>query len=140
MSGVATVRLPGFLVSFSLSDTFTITAALLFGPAPGALLVAIDTLVISSRLSVSSRTPSRVLFNVSASALATWLAAQLCFLIIQRGPLAFAPAITGRIVVPLAMFATAYFLLNTGLIAGAIAIGRPAALSRVWRQHFLRSD
>ncbi|MEO7274361.1 MAG: ATP-binding protein [Vicinamibacterales bacterium] len=137
VSGFATVRLPGFLVSFSLSDTFTITAALLFGPAAGALLVALDTLVISWRLSASSRTPFRVLFNVSASALAIWLAAQLFFFIIQRGGLAAPPAITGRIVVPLAVFATVYFLLNTGLVAGAIAIGRPAALSSVWRQHFL---
>ena len=45
VSAAATVRLTGFPVSFSLSDTFTIAAALLFGPAAGALLVALDGLV-----------------------------------------------------------------------------------------------
>jgi PAS domain S-box-containing protein len=135
VSAAATVRLPGFPVSFSLSDTFTIAAALLFGPSAGALLVALDGLVISWRLSVSNRTLTHVLFNVTSPALAMWLASELFFVIINRGPLATPPAPTGRIVGPLAVFAATYFLLNTGLIAGVIAIGRPVSLSRVWRQH-----
>src|SRR5919109_2357717 len=38
VSGTATFRMPGFPVSFALADTFTISAALLFGPAAGAIL------------------------------------------------------------------------------------------------------
>ena len=137
VASVATIRLPGFPASFSLSDTFTITAALLFGPAAGALLVALDGLVISGRLSAETRTATRVLFNVTAPALAMWLAAQLFFLIIGRAPLSAPPGPTLGIIAPLVAFATAYFVVNTGLIAGAIAIGRSSSLTRVWRTHLL---
>ena len=137
LSAAATVRLPGFPVSFSLSDTFTIAAALLFGPATGALLVALDGLVISWRLSAANRTITRVMFNVMSPALAMWLSAQLFFAVIHRGPLVSPPAPTPWLVAPLALFAAVYFVLNTGLVAGAVAIGRSVPLARVWRQHFL---
>jgi PAS domain S-box-containing protein len=133
----AAFRMPGFPVSFSLSDTFTIIGTLLFGPSAGALLVALDALVLSWRFRVSTFTLERVVFNVTALALAMWLAAQLFFAIVGRGPLATEPAASGRILVPLAVFASAYFVLNTGLIAGAVAIGRQAAFYQVWREHFL---
>jgi PAS domain S-box-containing protein len=137
ITGWATFRMPDFPLSFSLSDTFTITAALLFGPAAGTLLVAADGLVMSSRLSLSTVTLTRVLFNVTAPALAMWLSADAFFRIAGIGPLANPPATIGPLVGPLAFFATAYFLLNTGLVAGAIAIGRPVSLYGVWREHFL---
>ena len=137
LSAAATVRLPGFPVSFSLSDTFTIAAALLFGPATGALLVALDGLVISWRLSAKNRTTTRVMFNVMSPALAMWLSAQLFFAVIHRGPLVSPPAPTPWLVAPLALFAAVYFVLNTGLVAAAVAIGRSVPLARVWRQHFL---
>ena len=137
LSSSAAFRMPGFPVSFSLSDTFTIMAALLFGPAAGALLVALDGLVLSWRFRVSALTVERVVFNVTSVALAMWLAAHLFFAIIDRGPLATEPASMARMVGPLAVFAAAYFLLNTGLIAGAVAVGRQASFHEVWREHFL---
>jgi PAS domain S-box-containing protein len=136
-SALATVRLPGFPISFSLSDTFTIMAALLFGPAAGATLVALDGFVSSWRLRISTPTPARVAFNVTSLALAMWLAARLFFAVIHRGPLAVQPPPIGGILGPLALFASAYFLLNTGLVAGAVTLGRQLSLVRVWREHFL---
>src|SRR5437764_191295 len=50
LTGWATLRMRAVPVSFSISDTFTITAALLFGPAAGAAIVALDALVISLRI------------------------------------------------------------------------------------------
>ena len=41
VSGWATLRLRAIPASFSISDTFTIAAALLFGPAAGAVTVAV---------------------------------------------------------------------------------------------------
>src|SRR5256885_11344554 len=75
LSGAATLRMPAVPVSFSISDTFTITAALLFGPAAGAIAVALDSLAISARLRPEHRSWSRVLFNATAPALAMWVAA-----------------------------------------------------------------
>src|SRR5262245_16863082 len=64
-TGWATVRMPGAPVSVSLSDTFIMAAALLFGPAAGALLSGADGLVMSSRLPREMRTAPRILFNVA---------------------------------------------------------------------------
>ena len=131
VTGWATVRMPGFPISLSLSDTFTMAAALLFGPAAGALLAGADGLVMSMGLARESRTPTRVLFNMAAAALAMWSAASLFFWLVTP------PAPIGRIVLPLALFGGVYFVLNTGLVAGAVAIGRRLPVHLVWRDHFL---
>jgi len=137
VSSAATVRLPGFPASFSLADTFSILAALLFGPSAGAVLVALDGLVLSWRLRISRVTPARVAFNVTSLALAMWVSARLFFTVVQGQPLAVQPSSMGRLVGPLAVFATSYFLLNTILVAGAVTGGRPTPLYRAWREHFL---
>jgi PAS domain S-box-containing protein len=137
VSGAATVRLPGFPASFSLADTFSILAALLFGPSAGALLVALDGFILSWRLRISSLTLGRVAFNVTSLALAMWVSARLFFALVHGQPLAIQPSSMGRIVGPLAVFAACYFLLNTGLVAGAATIGRQTSLYRAWREHFL---
>src|SRR5450631_1492697 len=67
-TGFATLRMPVVPISFSISDTFTITAALLFGPAAGALAVALDAMAISSRLLRRDFPIKRVLFNATAPA------------------------------------------------------------------------
>src|SRR6476620_3970420 len=66
VSSAASFRLSAFPASFSLSDTFSILAALLFGPAAGALLVALDGLVQSSRIRISTPTFERVAFNTTS--------------------------------------------------------------------------
>jgi PAS domain S-box-containing protein len=135
-SGWLLVRMPGFPVSFSPSDALTITAALLYGPGPGALCVACDTAISSMRLSPAHRTLTRVLFNITAPALAMWLSAHLFFAMSGAGPLGLRIPTFSSVAVPLAVFATVYFFLNTGLVAGAITIGRDASFTRVWREHF----
>ena len=49
-SGWATLRIPAMPISFSISDTFNIAAALLFGPSAGAITAALDGLVLSARM------------------------------------------------------------------------------------------
>src|SRR5258708_30475038 len=78
LSGFATLRLPWVGFSFSVSDTFTITAALLFGPAAGTVAVVLDCLVISFRLAKRQLGFQRLMFNIAAPAFAIWLAAR-CF-------------------------------------------------------------
>src|SRR5688572_18172439 len=76
-TGWATLRIPGMPISFSISDLFSIIAALLIGPSAGALNAALDGLVLSYRMETSVRTTVRVLFNMAAPALATFTAAHL---------------------------------------------------------------
>ncbi len=131
VTGWATIRMPGFPISLSLSDTFTMAAALLFGPPAGALLAGGDALVMSMKLARESRTPARLLFNAAAAALAMWIAASLFLRLVTP------PAPIGRVSLALAVFGGTYFILNTGLIAGAVAIGRRIPVWGVWREHFL---
>jgi len=137
LSGSATLRLPTVPVSFSISDSFTIAAALLFGPAAGTVTVAIDCLAISVRLARRSFQLRRLVFNAAAPALAMWLASHCFFAIVGVGPLIEPSASLGRLFVPLVAFAAVYFLLNTGFIAGAVAFEQRTPLITVWRRHFL---
>src|SRR5688572_12659888 len=47
LTGSATVKLPSVPATISISETFVLTSALLYGPAAGTLTVALDALVIS---------------------------------------------------------------------------------------------
>jgi len=137
LSGCATLRLPTVPASFSISDSFTITAALLYGPEAGAVAVAIDALVISYQLARRNFGVQRLLFNMAAPALAMWAAAHCFFWLAGVGPLTEGAPSVGRLFAPLIVFAALYFVLNTGLIAGAIAFEQRTPPLAIWRRHFL---
>jgi putative nucleotidyltransferase with HDIG domain len=137
VSGCATLRLPTIPASFSISDSFTITAALLYGPEAGTVAVAIDALVISYQLARRNFGVQRLLFNAAAPALAMWAAAQCFFRLAGVQPLIHPALSLGGLFAPLIMFAAAYFVLNTGMIAGAIAFDQRTAPLAIWRRHFL---
>lgn len=135
-TGWATLRMREVPVSFSISDTFTIAAALLYGPAAGTVLVTLDAMVMSMRLRRTTVFPARVLFNATSTALAMWLAAHAFFASSGTGPLASQPGTIREVIWPLLLFAAAYFILNTGFVATAVAYERRSGIASVWRQHF----
>src|SRR6185295_10626328 len=114
-SGCATLCLPTIPASFSISDSFTITAALLYGPGAGTVAVVIDSLVISYQLARRNFGVQRLLFNTAAPALAMWIAARTFFWLAGVGPLVHPAPLLGRLFGPLIVFAALYFVLNTGL-------------------------
>jgi PAS domain S-box-containing protein len=131
--GLLAVRLPGFPLSFSLADAFGVAATLMFGPGAGAITVACDGLAVSLRLDPAQRTPTRLLFNVTAPSLAVWLAATALFAAVDVDRLASLPAFAGALV----LFATVYFLLNSLMVTGAIVVGRDAGWWPAWRDQLL---
>ncbi|MGE3179518.1 MAG: ATP-binding protein [Vicinamibacterales bacterium] len=135
-TGWATLRMREVPVSFSISDTFTIAAALLYGPSAGTVLVTLDAMVMSLRLRRTTAFPARVLFNGTSTALAMWLSAHAFFAISGTGPLASQPGTIREVIWPLLLFAAAYFILNTGFVATAVAYERRTSIAGVWRQHF----
>src|SRR4051812_15423758 len=50
-----TLRVPAMPISFSISDTFSIAAGLLIGPAAGAVTAAVDGLLLSFGMKSSTR-------------------------------------------------------------------------------------
>jgi PAS domain S-box-containing protein len=138
VTGWSTLRMRIVPISFSLSDTFTIAAALLFGPAAGTVIVLLDALVFSLRVAPANRSGMwvRVAFNATATALAMWLAAHVFFAMTHTGPLASQPGRIREVVGALAAFAAVYFVLNSAFIAVAVAHERQASIAIVWREHF----
>jgi PAS domain S-box-containing protein len=137
LTGFANFRVQGARFSFSVSDVFTMTAAVLFGPAAGTALVAFDALAMSLRLTRGQRTARRIVYNTTAPALAMWIAAQV-FTALSMNARRAVPGLAGTLVIPLLAFAGLYFLLNTGFIAVAVAGELRERVIDVWRAHFSR--
>ena len=136
VSGSAVLKVPSTDVHFSISDVFTLTAAVVFGPAAGTVIVAIDSLVISRRLARTGLALQRIVFNAAAPPLAMWLSAQAFFRLSGFQPLGRQfPQI--EVVGPwLLLFDGLYFLLNTFAIAIAIALHERTSAVAIWRAHF----
>ena len=135
-SGWATLRIPGILVSFSISDTFSIVAALLVGPSAGAITAALDGLVLSSNMKNSRRTVERVFFNTAVPALATWIAAQVFVLL--GGSSTSIDGLNSALflIAMLGIFGILVFGLNSGLVAIGISLERNESVVSIWRRHF----
>lgn len=140
LTGSATVKLPSVPATISISETFVFTSALLYGPAAGALTVALDALVISLSLARKGHPAYRIIFNVFALPAALWVAASLFFWAAGLPPLStLNPGRTidaGILLKPLILFTACYFALNSWLIAFAIAIEKRLSPLTVWRNNF----
>jgi PAS domain S-box-containing protein len=136
-SGLANFRMLGARFTFSVSDSFTMTAAVLFGPAAATVLAGFDTFAMSLRLSPKDRTAGRVFYNTTAPALAMWIAAHAFDAL---APVAFRarPTPAAQLVIPLMVFAALYFLLHSGFIALAVAGERHESLPHVWASYFAK--
>jgi diguanylate cyclase (GGDEF)-like protein/putative nucleotidyltransferase with HDIG domain len=139
ISGSATVTLPSSSASISLSETFVFTAVLLYGPAAGTIIVALDGLIISFWISKrrNEKGPHRALFNMSAPAVSAWCGAQLFFRIAGIAPLIKGPSPTYAILPALIVFALVYFCVNSWLITFVIALERRLNPLKVWTSSFL---
>jgi PAS domain S-box-containing protein len=138
VTGWSTLRMRHVPISFSISDTFTIAATLLYGVPAGTVLAVIDALVMSLRVAWShtgAMRSSRVIFNVAATALAMGIAGSLFFVLSGTGPLAQAPGTVRDVIGPLALFATLNFLLQSAFVAIAVAHERREPVFTVWKAH-----
>ncbi len=136
LSGSFTVKVPQVSSSISVSETFVILLALLYGPAPATVTVALEGLVISLWLLKNTRQVYRVFFNMGSGALSIWLAAHLFLTLAGVRPLLQHPETISDLVAPLVLFTVGYFLLNSWTVAFAIALQHKKSALRVWREHF----
>ena len=127
------LRVPGTSAWFSIADTFYITSALLFGPAPATVTIAIDSISISYG---RKGRPRQIIFNGSAPAIAFFAGAQLFFALSGVTPLFGRHANADSLVWPLSAFTAMYFVLNSGLTAFAVALDKKTSPASVFRSHF----
>ena len=135
-SGWATLRIPGMPISFSISDVFSIASALLFGPSAGAITAALDGVVVSYRMSTSTRSLYRIAFNASAPAIAIAVAAVAFRAMAGATPNLQSPATALWFLLALTVFGALDYMLNTGLVALAVSLERRLPALATWREHF----
>jgi len=136
VSGSATVRLPSTLASISISETFVFTGVLLYGPAAGTVIVALDGLVGSYWIAKRHGELHRPLFNMSAPALSAWCSAHLFFTVAGISPLTQQASPVAAILPALVLFALTYFGINSWLIAFVIALQKRLNPIKVWKSSF----
>jgi putative nucleotidyltransferase with HDIG domain len=140
VAGRFPLRIAGTNVWFSTSDTFFITSALLFGPAPATITMAVDSLVISYRANKALPDRSlrlrRLWFNATAPALSFWCGAAVFFALSGIAPTYGISIKVDDLVFPLACFAAVYFLLNSGFISIAVWLQKGQSPLAVWRTHY----
>lgn len=135
LTGSITVKIPSVSATLSVSEAFVFSAFMLFGPAAGIVIAALDGLVMSLWLQKRRQPLYRVAFNATAPALSIFAASWVY-------QWSGAPSVTSpdfkitQIIIPLCVFAASYFLANTLLIAVAIALEQRLSALRVWKQNF----
>jgi uncharacterized domain HDIG len=137
LTGSFTVRIPAIPARLSVSEIFVFAAVLLFGPAAATMIVVLDSLVISLWQKKGPRQVSRILFNVAAPAVAIWIAAHSFYALAAIQPLAKHPQPILPLLVPILVLSVLYFLLNSVLVAWAVALEKKISAFSVWRESFL---
>jgi putative nucleotidyltransferase with HDIG domain len=138
LSGSFTVRIPGIPAHLSVSETFVFVAVLMFGPAAATMIVVLDTLVISFWLRRrTNHRPLQLAFNVAAPSVAIWVASHCFYWATGIQPLLDSSHPDLTLVVPLLGLATLYFLLNSSLVAVAVASQKKKPAFLIWKQSFL---
>lgn len=134
LTGSFTVKVPSLPAKLSVSETFVFTSVLMFGPAAGTLTVVVDALVIS--LWMRRQTLPRFLFNFTAPAIAIRIASEAFFYLSHAAPGQIGRNDVGHLIVPVFAFALMYFVINTGLVAFALATERKQSPIAIWRANF----
>jgi putative nucleotidyltransferase with HDIG domain len=136
VSGWLSVKLPTVSASISISETFVFAGTLLFGPSVGAILVLLDAAVLCVRSQYSRRKFrwQQVLFNLAASPLSIWVAANAARI---RQPAQLGDVqLDVSLIITLSLFTGIYFLLNSWLVTFAISLESRTTAFAIWRKNF----
>ncbi len=134
LTGVFTIAIPGVNAKFSVSDTFIFLNTLLFGAAAGVLTGALDGLVGSIGCRTTAQRKRILPFNTAVLGLSVFAAGQLFFKMLGQGPLtqgAFVPL--SKLALPVILSALVYYLCNSMLVAGMLAVNSGNRIFRLWR-------
>jgi putative nucleotidyltransferase with HDIG domain len=134
LTGSFSIKLPSISARISVSETFVFAAVLLFGPSASTVIVAFDTLILTSWTHGGDRPRVRAMFNVSAGSTAIWVGAHVFQFFLPQTP---APPELDQLLIPVSLLATTYFAINSSLIAVAVASERRLSSIDVWKNNFI---
>lgn len=137
LTGTFTVKVPGLAARISVSEAFVLTSVLMFGPAVATVIVAFDAVVMSFWMASDSRSRVRTAFNLSAVAFAIWSASHVFYRLIGGAATSLPPGFSlSRLAWPLLVLSALYFLLNSWLVAFALAAERRQDVRTLWADNF----
>jgi putative nucleotidyltransferase with HDIG domain len=143
LSSFIPVKLPNVSANISVSETFVFMGTLLYGAAAGVPLVFIDALLICLQMARRHVVWHRLIFSICAPGISIWAAATVLFWVVRSQPLAYLPVTPVNLRPPIELFAIGmaaftlvYFLLNSWLVAFAIALEQHKNPVTVWTKNF----
>ncbi len=117
----------------SLSEVFTFSCILLYGPELATITATVEGLLHALRWRNSA---VHTCFNLGNLSLSVWISGTVFFLVAGVEPLASGTVKYGELIVPLAGLASAFYMLNSGLTATVIAFEARRHPLAIWREHF----
>lgn len=135
LTGSFTVKVPSINAHISVSETFVFASVLLFGPSAGAMTVLLECLIINFWIK-QGRPVHRILFNITAPPIAIWLSGSVFFLISNIEPYSKHGTPLQSLFLPLLVFTTLYFLLNSSLVAMALGLETGKSPFQIWWKNF----
>jgi putative nucleotidyltransferase with HDIG domain len=117
----------------SLSEVFTFSCLMLYGPELATITATIEGLLHALRWRNSLL---HTCFNLGNLSLSVWISGTLFFLVAGVSPLADGPARYGELILPLTVLAASFYGLNSGLTATVISFEARRPPLAVWREHF----
>jgi putative nucleotidyltransferase with HDIG domain len=126
------IKVPGRPATVSVSEVFIFASAVLYGPGPATLTVALDGLWMSARQ--DDRRLYRTIFNVAEPAISAYAAATVFFALAGGDPLH--PGGGSQLLAAAGMSVT-YLLFNSWLQATAIALEIESSPIRIWCEQAL---
>jgi putative nucleotidyltransferase with HDIG domain len=136
LTGSFTIGMSSLSVRVSVSETFVFASVLLFGAAAGTVTVVLETLVMSFWRRPQNHARQRVLFNAAAPAIAIWVSGTTFYWFSGITPYFRKATPLPVLFLPLAVFTTLYFLLNTWLVAIAVALHKKRSPIKIWWPQF----
>jgi putative nucleotidyltransferase with HDIG domain len=135
LTGSFTIRIPKLSIRISVSDAFVFASVLSFGTSVATVIVAVDSIVATLWMRRANRSVFRSAFNLSVASLSIWVASTVFHRIAD--PLPTPPDVSlSTLLGPLAVLAGLYFLLNSWMIAVALAFEQRTRVTSLWWKHF----
>ena len=130
------LKVPSINAYISVSEAFVFASVLFFGTPAGTATVVVECLVMALWIRTPGRATYRVLFNVAAPSVAIWTSGHAFYWLsgIQPYSKAFTPLPT--LFLPFLAFTGLYFLVNSWLVAVAVALEKQQSPVGVWWKNF----
>lgn len=134
LTGTFSVKLPSISARISVSEAFVFAAVFFFGPSGATVIVACDTLIMTTWSHGGARPRVRAIFNFSAGSAAIWIAAHVFKFLLPETP---ASPQLEQLLIPVFVLAATYFGVNSSLIAIAVASEKALSPIDVWKNNFV---